>query len=715
VSVFRLEPQAGGIVHLVMDHPDRRVNVLDERALADLESVLGTLSARPDLSGVVVVSGKPGSFIAGADIEAIGSITDREQALALIRRAHAAFGRLASLPVPTVAAIDGVCLGGGAELTLACDSRIASEEPRTQIGFPEVLLGIVPGFGGCVRLPRVIGLPMALDLILTGRALDARRAEKAGLIARSVPAAWLIERAHERVKVLGGRTGPGRRDRYRPRGAVPWFLDTAVGRGIVLQQARTQTRAKVGTQYPAPYAAIDVIAHTIGRPVEEGLAIEASHVADLLIGPVCKNLVRVFELSEAAKKAPVVSDRAIEPAPVRELLLVGAGIMGGGIAEIASRSGVRVRLRDLRPEALTKALQTARDLINERGRRRGASARDRDAQMARILPTLELNGAGRADLALEAVVEDLEIKRRVFGELEVRVSPEALLATNTSSLSVDALAAGLRHPERLCGLHFFNPVHRMPLIEVVRGSRTSDRALATAVAFARRLGKTPVVVNDAPGFVVNRVLMPYLREAMFLLEEGFELADIDASMRRFGMPMGPFEVLDEVGLDVALKVAGVLSKAFPDRMTPAAALDKLVATGRLGRKSGVGFYRHRGRKRERDPQLRTLLGLEPARRGAMPDLLSERMALAMVNEAARCLEDGVARTAGEIDLAMVFGAGFPPFRGGPLRHADTLGLPNVHGRLIALHAEKGTRYAPCALLARLAQEGGTFTNPIVRG
>jgi 3-hydroxyacyl-CoA dehydrogenase/enoyl-CoA hydratase/3-hydroxybutyryl-CoA epimerase len=715
MSVFRLEPQAGGIVHLVMDHPERRVNVLDEQALADLESVLGSLTGRPDLAGVVVVSGKPGSFIAGADIEAIGSITDREQALALIRRAHAAFGRLASLPVPTVAAIDGVCLGGGAELTLACDSRIASEEPRTQIGFPEVLLGIVPGFGGCVRLPRLIGLPVALDLILTGRALDARRAEKAGLIARSVPAAWLIDRAHERVRVLAGRSGRARRDAYRPRGAAAWLLSrSAIGRGIALQQARRQTLGRVGAHYPAPLAAIDVIAHTIGRPIEDGLAIEASRVADLLIGPTCKNLVRIFELSELAKKAPV-ADRAIEPAPVRELLLVGAGIMGGGIAEIASRSGVRVRLRDLKPEALTKALQTARDLINERGRRRGASARDRDAQLARIFPTLELTGAGRADLALEAVVEDLEIKRRVFGELEVRVGPEALLATNTSSLSVDALAAGLRHPERLCGLHFFNPVHRMPLIEVVKGTRTSDRALATAVAFARRLGKTPVVVNDAPGFVVNRVLMPYLREAMFLLEEGFELSDIDAAMRRFGMPMGPFQVLDEVGLDVALKVAGVLSKAFPDRMTPAAALDTLVAAGRLGRKTGLGFYRHRGRKRERDAHLRDILGLDPARRGAMPDLLSERMALAMVNESARCLEDGVTRTAGEIDLAMVFGAGFPPFRGGPLRYADTLGLPAVHARLMSLHAEKGARYAPCPLLARLAEQGGTFTNPIVRG
>jgi len=400
---------------------------------------------------------------------------------------------------------------------------------------------------------------------------------------------------------------------------------------------------------------------------------------------------------------------------VRRLALVGAGIMGGGIAELASRTGIEVRMRDVNPDSLARALRTARERIEERGRRRAVPARERDGQLARIQPTLELSGLGTADFAIEAVVEDLEIKRRVFAELEVRVKPECVLATNTSSLSVNELARGLARPERLCGFHFFNPVHRMPLVEVVRGERTSEAALVTAVGLARRMGKTPVVVSDSPGFVVNRVLMPYLREAILLLDEGYAVIDIDASMRRFGMPMGPFEVVDEVGLDVAQKVAGVLSRAFPERMAESPALDKLVAAGRLGRKNGMGFYRHTGSQRRPDPAVRHMLGLTRRRKPQSPDFLSERMVLVMINEAALCLEERVVADAGKLDLAMTFGAGFPPFRGGLLRYADTFGLARAEQRLIALRAEKGDRFKPSTLLSKLAAANGSFTSPIVPG
>ncbi len=719
MPVFRVEMQPHRIAHLVMDHPGRKVNVLDAEAIADLEGAMTELERTDGVRGVVLLSGKGGSFIAGADVAAIGALTDREQVLALIRRAHGAFHRLASLACPTVAAIDGVCLGGGAELALACDSRIGSDEPRTQIGFPEVLLGIFPGFGGSQRLPRLVGLAASLDLILSGRSLDARRAEKAGLIARAVPAAWLLERAHEHVEALAARPAKRRQDAYRPRSFAAWFVDrTPFGQAMALGRARTTILARTGGHYPAPIAAIEVVERTLRLPLEAGLAIEAARVSDLVVGPVCKNLVRIFELSERAKKDPVVAEEDVRPAAVRTLMVVGAGVMGGGIAELASRHGIQVRVRDVKPEPLTRALQTAWSLIQERGRRRrgGADARrEANAQIARIQPTLELTGVGRVDFAMEAVVEEREIKRRVFAELEVRMRDGAVLATNTSSLSVDSLAQGLARPERLCGFHFFNPVHRMPLVEVVRGARTSDQTLVTAVALARRLGKTPVVVADAPGFVVNRILMPYLSEAMALLGEGYRLPDIDAAMRRFGMPMGPFEVLDEVGLDVAHKVAGVLSQAFPDRMPPVSHLETMLAAGRLGRKGGLGFYRHRGKRRRADPAVRELLGLRRERSAPGPDALAERMVLAMINEAARCLEEKVAADAGAIDLAMIFGAGFPPFRGGVLRHADTLGLAKVEARLIALRAEKGERFAPAALLARLAAEGGTFTAPIVVG
>ena len=712
MGAFRIERPRPGLAHLVFDDPARKVNVLDEAAIADLEQALGELENDPLLEGVILRSGKSGTFIAGADVNTIGSITDREALLELIRRAHAAFNRIGALRAPSVAAIDGVCLGGGAELALACDSRVASEEPATQIGFPETLLGIFPGFGGTTRLPRLIGLQAALDLVLTGRSLDARRAEKMGLIARAVPGAWLIESAERRLEELKKRPARARRDAWRPRGAAVWLLEgNPFGRRIVFQQARAMTKARTQGHYPAPLAALRVMELGYGRPLAEGLELEATWVSDLVIGPVCKNLVRIFQVSERAKK-DAVADPALKPAAVKTLALVGAGVMGGGIAELATRSGIAVRLRDLQPASITRALQTVRSVIEERGRRRRGGAGERDNQLARILPTLELTGVKRADAAIEAVVEDLDVKRRVFGELEVRMREDALLASNTSSLSVAALAEGLVHPERFCGLHFFNPVHRMPLIEVVRGPRTSDQTMVTAVALARRLGKTPVVVNDAPGFVVNRILMPYLREALHLLEEGFGLTDIDQAMKAFGMPMGPFEVVDEVGLDVGAKVAAVLSRAFPDRMSPAPVLEKLVAAGRLGKKSGLGFYRHRGRKRVPDPTVAAKLGLARTRRPASPAALAERMVMAMINEAAHCLEDGVVADADMLDLAMIFGAGFPPFRGGVLRHADTLGLVQVQARLTALRAECGERFAPAKLITKYAQAGHTFTSPV---
>jgi 3-hydroxyacyl-CoA dehydrogenase/enoyl-CoA hydratase/3-hydroxybutyryl-CoA epimerase len=710
MAIFRVEPQANGIAHLVVDDPSRKVNVLGVAAFADLEAALAELESRPGLKGVIVRSGKEGSFIAGADIDAIGSLTDLGEVTGFVKRAHAVFSRLAALPVPTVAAIDGAALGGGLEIALACDSRVAAEESRTQIGLPETQLGIIPGFGGTARLPRLVGLAGALDLILTGRTLDAKRAEKLGLVAKAAPAAWLIEAAERRLAQVAKRPAERRRDAYRPRGFGPWLLErTPMGRALVFRQARAGVMQKTGGHYPAPLKAIEVLERGSGQSVEIALALEAEGIGPLVVSPVCKNLVRIFQLSEAARRSDVVADPAVRAAKIGSLALAGAGVMGGGIAELASRYGIAVRLRDLKPEALQRGLQTVRSVMDERGRRRRVPAREKDGQMARILPTTELSGFAHADAAIEAVIEDLDVKRRVFAELEVRMRPDALLATNTSSLSVDALADGLRHPGRFVGFHFFNPVHKMPLVEVVRGARTSDAALVTAVGLARRLGKTPVVVKDAPGFVVNRILMPYLREAMHLFEEGFAVADVDAAMREFGMPMGPFEVVDEVGLDVSNKVASVLAAAFPGRMQPAPLLEKLVAAGRLGRKNGRGFYRHAGRKRTPDPAVATLLGVAAARHPKRREQLAERMTLAMVNEGARCLEEGIVADAGAVDLAMIFGTGFPPFRGGVLRWADTLGLPHVVTRLRALRGEKGPRFEPCALLVTKAERGERFT------
>src|SRR5437870_1129326 len=493
MSIFRVERQVNGVAHLVMDDSSRKVNEIGEPAIADLERAVTVLESDTELRGVVLMSGKPGSFVAGADVNGIAAVTEREEVHALVRRVHAVFGRLAALHCPTVAAIDGICLGGGTELALACDSRIASEEEHTQIGLPETMLGIIPGFGGTTRLPRLVGLSTALDLTLPGRSVDARKAERMGLIARAVPSAWLIEHAHRRLAELEKRSAKRRRDRYRARGFMAWFMDvSAAGRGLVLSRARSMTLKRTAGHYPAPLAALDVIEKGAGRAVDQALVIEANAVSGLAVGPVCKNLVRIFLLSERAKKDPPVAEPSPAPAPVRTLMIVGAGVMGGGVAALASRNNIDVRLRDLSPDSLTRALQTVRSLTNERARKGKGGARALDAQMARILP----------------------------------------------------------------------------------------------------------------GIVVNRILMPYLREAMHLLEDGYPLLEIDAAMREFGMPMGPFEVLDEVGLDVAKNAAEVLTRAFPERMTLSPILGKMVAAGRLGKKSGLGFYRHRGRERKEAPGLR---------------------------------------------------------------------------------------------------------------
>jgi 3-hydroxyacyl-CoA dehydrogenase/enoyl-CoA hydratase/3-hydroxybutyryl-CoA epimerase len=697
-----------GIGWLTFDLPGEKVNKLSASVMAGLAQVLEELRIRTDLEGVVIRSGKEGMFIAGADLKEIAGIEKREDAIRAARLGHDVFGRIQKLSVPVVAAIDGVCLGGGTELALACHGRLGTDHPRFGMALPEVNLGIIPGWGGTTRLPRLIGLQQALDMILTGRSIDARKAERIGLLDRAVPHAELDKHAVELVRRLRRQERFRKKLHRRAQGVSGWLLEgNPVGRALVFHQARQRVMDRTQGHYPAPLKALAVIRRGWGMSIERALSLEAEALADLLTGRVSKNLVHLFFLSEKAKKDSGVEGEVGSLPKIRSAGLLGAGTMGGGMAWALSSSDIRVRLKDVRPEALASGLAAARrnyDRQRDRGR---LTAWELDRKMTLVSPTLDWSGFGRVDVVLEAIVEDLAIKKKVLQELEPEISDSCLIGSNTSTLPITELQAALGLPERMAGFHFFNPVDRMPLIEVIRGEATSRETVAAFVALAKRLGKTPVVVADCPGFLVNRILGPYLNEAGHLLRETGDLEGIDRSLLEFGMPMGPLRLLDEVGVDIAEKAGKVLAAAYGDRATPAGVTDKLVASGRLGKKSGSGFYRHQGKKATPDPDALEVLAI--ARRGSVdPQEAVERCVYAMIAEAARCLDEEVVTGPGPLDLAMVMGAGFPPFRGGLLRYADSLGLKGVVEKLQILEVRLGPRFRPPEALIRKAQRGKGF-------
>ncbi len=707
---WRLEmaPGGDGIGVLWLDVPDSRVNVLAGAVLDELAALLERLP-HVGLRGLVVASAKPRTFIAGADVHEIWDIRDAEAGALAAARGQAVFQRLSTLPFPTLAAVDGACLGGGTELALACRYRIASDFEKTGLGLPEVRLGILPGFGGSTRLPRLIGLPAALDLILTGKTLDSRRALKVGLVDDVLPKEDFVERAVAWLRLRLDPAAHGRvlaaraKARTRNAGPVPrWLLEgNPLGLAFVFAQAKKGVMKQTHGHYPAPLAILELIPTTMKGPIPEALAAEAAAVGRLLVTPEHKNLTALFFLGEAVKKEPPTANAVA----VQAVGVLGAGTMGGGIAQVLADAGIDARMKDVEPKAVGRGLKAAWDVFERRVRRRRMTPALRDRAMRRIAGTTTYAGFGRLDAVIEAIVEKMDVKQAVLAEVEALLPAHAVLMTNTSSLDVDTMAARMKDPSRLVGLHFFNPVDRMPLVEVIVGKRTSTVATETAVALARRLGKTPVVVQNAPGFLVNRILMPYLNEGLHLFREGVHIEALDAAMTEFGMPMGPLRLLDEIGIDVADKVSHILGAAFGDRVDPAGVLEPMVAGGRTGRKGGLGFYRYRGKEVSPDPAVYPLAD-RPSREviQAGPDAWRERMVLAMVNEAARCLEERVVATPALLDLAMIMGTGFPPFRGGLLRYADVLGLPVVVERLRALEAVHGGRFAPCELLVRMAGE-----------
>lgn len=698
---FRVESLASGIVILWFDDPDRKVNLLDLRTLDMLQRALGAVKLRSaDPRALILASGKKGHFIAGADVAEFDRVATPAEAESKAKHAQELFQEFADLPYPTVAAIDGPCLGGGAELALAFRYRVASDDRATSIGFPEVRLGILPGFGGTQRLPHLVGFTQAVSMIVSGRALDARRARRAGLVDDVLPRERFVPRVVEWTEALLVRPKPPRRD--GPPALHKAFQSLPPLRSYVLRQARATVLKQTGGHYPAPLEILRVLGATYGLRLQEGLKIERRAVAKLLFTPESVNLRRLFTVSEDAKRVP----SAAAALPVDSVAVLGAGTMGGEIAYLFTRAGIRVRLRDIKPEPILSSLAHARSLFDREIAKRQLTRAEVERALARIEPVLELNGLGRADLVLEAVIEDLTVKQGLLRDVEAQVPDTTVLATNTSSLSVRAMGRGLKRPGRLAGMHFFNPAARMPLVEVIRTEATDPAARDTVVALARRIKKTPVLVRDAPGFLVNRVLMPYLSEAVALVERGVGITAIDAELRRFGMPMGPLELLDEIGLDVARKVAHVLQEAFGPRVGSTGLLDRLVAAGSLGKKSGLGFYRYeRGERKGVNSALATPAAAksgDPKSAPAVPATeIRDRLLDAMVNEGAMALDDRVVERAEDVDLAMVLGTGFPPFRGGLLRYADEAGIGGIVERL-ARRQQEGAPSGPCGKLQRMA-------------
>ncbi|HEV2704269.1 MAG TPA: 3-hydroxyacyl-CoA dehydrogenase NAD-binding domain-containing protein [Steroidobacteraceae bacterium] len=663
-SAWKMERDSQGIAWLTLDKPETSANTLSQQVMRELDALLQSLARTPP-RGVIIRSGKASGFIAGADINEFTTLANAAAGYELTRAGQLTFERLERLPCPTVAAIHGFALGGGLELALACRYRVAVGDERLQLGLPEVQLGIHPGFGGSVRAVRLIGVRPAMQIMLTGRPVRADKAKKIGLVDRLVGASELDDAA--RGMVL--QPPPAHQPPFGER-----LLSLAPLRPFIKRALAQQVGAKAPrAHYPAPYAMIDLWARN-GAHGEAAFEAEARSIAAMFLTPTAHNLIRVFLLQDRLKAQ---SSRAA--AEVKSVHVIGAGVMGGDIAAWCALRGFNVTLQDRALEFIEPALKRAGELFEKRLRVPEKIAEGR----ARLRADVAGAGVADADVVIEAIFENLDAKRALYAALEPRMKHTALLATNTSSLKLEPLAEQLARPERLVGLHFFNPVSQMPLVEVVCGAGTSAEAQALGVAFTRRLDKLPIVCRSAPGFVVNRVLMPYLHEAMYLAQEGVSLSGIDAAATNFGMPVGPIELADVVGLDVAKDVGTIIASELGKPTPEHPRLAELVAARKLGRKSGSGFYTwHEGHPTK-----------PPAGATPPPDA-TDRMMLAMVNEAVACLREGVVSDADLLDAAVIFGTGFAPFRGGPIAYARARGVADCMRRLADLASRHGERFRP---------------------
>lgn len=665
-SPFTLDVDSRGVARLVFDLPNEKVNKFSRDTLAALDTVLDTLESNDRIRTLVVSSGKENVFIAGADLhEFERAFRSPEISEIMIGEGHRLFRRLEQLPFPTIAVIHGACLGGGLEFALACSHRIVSDHPKTVLGLPEVTLGIIPGWGGTQRLPRLVGLEKSLSMILTGKPVPAMKAWKMGLADAIAPWEFIDHKVEEFInQCLKGSV----KKRHTSGLKTALLEKNWIGRQLLFRKAKSNVLKKTKGHYPAPLVALQLIEETHGLPLDEGLAREAKTFIDNITTTfsASKHLIHLFFTREALKKEPGIKLTAA-PRKVKATGVIGAGTMGAGIAWLLSNHGRPVRLKDVSWEAIGKGYGAAHELYDQLVTRKKLKPTQASFKFHHISGTTDYIGFHPLDLVVEAAVEDLPLKLKILTELEANLSEEAIIATNTSSLSINRLSEALKIPERFVGLHFFNPVNRMPLVEVAYGEKTSPETIASAVELCRKLRKTPIVVKDCPGFLVNRIFASGQNVAMQLLEEGVPMEKIEKAMVAFGMPMGPFTLADTVGNDVGYKVAKNFEEAYGARMQPPMIIEAIYEHGFYGKKSGKGFYVYSGKRKKPNPELKAFL---PKTHTLLSDkAIVEKVIRNMAKEASRCLDEGIVTDADTLDMALVLGIGFPPFRGGLLRYA----------------------------------------------
>ncbi|XKE46510.1 fatty acid oxidation complex subunit alpha FadB [Halomonas organivorans] len=698
------------VATLTFDLKDESVNKLSQAVLDELFQAVEAIQAEQGVEGLLVTSAKE-AFIVGADITEFHGLFEsgEEDILSMLRRVHGLFNTIEDLPFPTVTAINGLALGGGCEVALATDFRVMGED--AQLGLPETKLGILPGWGGCVRLPRLIGADNAIEWIAGGTQNKAAEALKMGAVDAVVPDESLMEAARD----LLDRARRGELD-YRARRAEktgPLKLD-AIEQMMAFETAKGYVAGKAGPHYPAPIEAIKVIQKGAGEGRDRAQEIEAKGFAKLARTDVCFNLVGLFLNDQLVKKKGGQYEK--QARPVEQAAVLGAGIMGGGIAYQSAAKGTPILMKDIKEEAIELGLKEARKLFAKQAERGKLSTGEMAERLSNIRPTLSYGDFGHVDLVVEAVVENPKVKGTVLAEVEDAVGEDTVLASNTSTISITRLAENLKRPENFCGMHFFNPVHRMPLVEVIRGEKTGEAAVAATVAYARKMGKTPIVVNDCPGFLVNRVLFPYFGGFSLLLEQGADFQRVDKVMETFGWPMGPAYLLDVVGMDTAVHAGQVMAEGFPERMAREGknAPEVMYDQGRLGQKNGKGFYAYEEDRKGKpkkvvdEAAIELIRGMARAGREFSDEEIIARMMVPLCLETVRCLEDGIVGTPAEADMALIYGIGFPPFRGGALRYIDALGVDAFVELAEGLAEELGPLYAPTDKLREMARSGERF-------